>query len=114
MLSRLIEDAFVVFSIGFFLGAIVIRYYYERVDNRSLGRIIDGAMISDSVEKLYGQSREMESLLGKMRSEADSLVDFIKRCRDIEKRKNDSELYEERIEDETSFPDNTDNNTEPE
>ena len=85
MIWRILEDYFVIFSIGLVFGVIIARYYYERATNQSLGRIIEGVMISETVDELFRQSKELESLITKMRSESDSLLDQIKRIRDIER-----------------------------
>jgi hypothetical protein len=97
MIWRILEDYFVVFSVGLILGLLIARYYYERVSNHSLGRIIEGVVISESVEDLQGYSRELESLLLKMRSEADNLLDQVKRFRDIERMLGDSESLDDDI-----------------
>ena len=85
MIWRIIQDYFVVFSVGLIFGVIITRYYYERASNHSLGRIIEGVMISESVDELFSHSKELESLVSKIRSESDNLIDQIKRIRDIEK-----------------------------
>ena len=94
MLWSIIEDYFVIFSIGFIVGAITTRYYYERIAKHSLGKAIEGAVISNNVERLHGKSKDLENLLRQMMDESESLTGQIKRIRDIEKRKNDSDTID--------------------
>ena len=99
MILRILEDYFVIFSVGLILGLLIARYYYERVSNHSLGRIIEGVVISESVEDLQGYSNELESLLTKMRTESVNLLDQVKRFRDIERKLGDSESQDFEIND---------------
>jgi len=103
MLEGVLENYIVVFSIGIIIGVLIARYYYERTTNYSLGKIIEGVMISESVQDLHEYGKELDSLLIKMRSESDNLLDQIKRCRDIEKMIIESE--KQKIADENNIVD---------
>lgn len=104
MLWSAIEDYFIIIFIGFIIGVIVTRYYYERVLNRSLGRTIEGAVISNNVDRLRRKNRDLETILRQMMEECDSLTERIMRIRDIENEQNGSEIIDS-LEDEGSIQD---------
>lgn len=84
MIWEILENYLVTLIIGAIIGAIAIRYYYENSKNYALGKTIEGAMISSSVDELKDYCSELDLLLSKMRSESDTLLEQIKRCKDIE------------------------------
>jgi hypothetical protein len=93
MLWQIFEDYFVIFSIGLIIWVLIARYYYERVSNQSLGRILEGVIISDNIAGLQEYTMQLESLLMNMRVECDDLIDQVKRFRDIEG--TDEDMHEE-------------------
>jgi len=71
-------------SIGMILGFFVTRYYYEKNRNHSLGKTIEGIMISRSVEEISSLSKDLNSLLEKIQFESYELVEQISHARDFE------------------------------
>ena len=78
------EEYLVSTAIGVLIGVFAAKYFYENTRNYSIGKAIEGAMISDNIEVLFDYSKDLERLLSKMNAESDSLLDQIKRCGDIE------------------------------
>ena len=79
-----IQNFFFDVSIGMILGFFVTRYYYEKNRNHSLGKTIEGIMISRSVEEISSLSKDLNSLLEKIQLESYELVEQISHARDIE------------------------------
>ena len=79
-----IQDFFFDVSIGMILGFFITRYYYEKNRNHSLGKTIEGIMISRSVEEISSLSKDLNSLLEKIQLESYELVEQISHARDIE------------------------------
>ena len=70
---------------GFLVGIEVTRYYNEKVNKYSLGKIIQGVLISKSVSELNEYNNQIEGLVQKMKSSSDILSKQLKRGEDIEK-----------------------------
>ena len=107
MLWQIAKEYLSVFSIGILIGFLITRYYYEEVSKHSLGKIIESALITDEVVELYKQTKELDTLLDKIRFSSDSLFDKVRRSRDIENRLDDVQnlnlddfLYQDNIENE--------------
>ena len=84
MLLDTVESYIVSTVIGLLFGIIIARYYYEKTRNFAVGKAIEGALISGNIDALINYCKDLESLLSKMNSETNTLLDQIKRCGDIE------------------------------
>ena len=73
------------FITGFLVGIEVTRYYNEKVNRYSLGKIIQGVLISKSVSELSEYNNQIDVLVQKMKSSSDILSKQLKRGEDIEK-----------------------------
>jgi len=74
----------IVFVIGFFVGIEVSRHYNEKTRKYSLGKIIQGVMISKSVNELQEYSSQLDLLLHKIIVSSDNLATQLRRGEDIE------------------------------
>ena len=70
--------------IGSIMGVIATRYFYEKTKNYSIGKTIESALISGSIDDLLDHQKDLEQLLAAMRHESNTLMEQIKRCGDIE------------------------------
>ncbi len=84
MVWVIFENYLVTLVIGVIMGVVATRYFYEKTKNYSIGKTIEGALISGSIGDLIEYTRDLELLLDKMRNESETLLDQIKRCGDIE------------------------------
>lgn len=78
------QNFFLYVFVGTVLGFILTRYYYEKSKNYALGKTIEGIMISRNVEEILNLSQDLASVIEKIRYESDSLLEQIKKARDIE------------------------------
>ena len=51
----------IIFFIGITIGIASTRYYYEKTNNYSIGKTIQGAMISDNVDLLIDLNNELSN-----------------------------------------------------
>ena len=84
MLSDGFQIDLIIFFIGIVIGITITRYYYEKTKNYSIGKTIQGAMISDSVNHLIELHNELSSSLSKIQEESMNLNEQIMRSGDIE------------------------------
>ena len=84
MLSEGFQIDLIIFVIGIVIGITITRYYYEKTKNYSIGKTIQGVMISDSVDQLIELHSELSTLLSKLNDESMNLNEQIKRSGDIE------------------------------
>ena len=70
--------------IGMILGFFITRYYYEKSKNNTIGKTIEGIMISKSVEEISSLSKDLNSLVEKIQIESYELLEQISHARDIE------------------------------
>jgi len=79
-----IQNIFFDVLFGMILGFFITRYYYEKNKNHTLGKTIEGIMISRSVEEIHSLSKDLNSLIEKMQIESYELLEQILHARDIE------------------------------
>lgn len=82
---------------GVAVGFLISRRLSEETNHYSLGKTIEGSVISRRVSYLSAYCNELDSLLSNIRIETDALLDQIHRFRDIETVSYDPKEYREVI-----------------
>ena len=70
--------------IGMILGFFITRYYNKKNTNNTLGKTIEGIMISGNMEEILSLSKDLNSVIEKIQIESDELLEQILHARDIE------------------------------
>jgi hypothetical protein len=97
MIWDILKNYFVVLLFGVAVGFLISRRLSEETNHYSLGKTIEGSVISRRVSYLSAYCNELDSLLSNIRIETDALLDQIHRFRDIETVSYDPKEYREVI-----------------
>jgi hypothetical protein len=89
-----LQNVFLYIFIGVVLGYFLTKYYYEKTRNFALGKTIEGIMISKNIEEILSLSKDLNTIIEKLRLESDGLLDQIQKSRDIETYSPDNQSIE--------------------
>jgi hypothetical protein len=87
-----LQNIFLYIFFGVVLGYFLTRYYYEKTRNFALGKTIEGIMISKNIDVLINLSKDLNTIIEKLRLESDGLIEQIQKSRDIETYSHDDQL----------------------
>ena len=97
MIWDILKNYLVVLLFGVAIGFLISRRLSEDTNHYSLGKTIEGSVISRRVSYLSAYCKELDSLISNIRNETDALLDQINRFRDIETVSFNPEEYREVI-----------------
>lgn len=95
MIWDILKNYLVVLLFGVAIGFFISRRLSEETNHYSLGKTIEGSVISRRVNYLSAYCSELDSLLSNIRNETDALLDQMNRFRDIESVSYDPKQYSE-------------------
>ena len=85
MIITILEDYLICTFIGFAAGALVTWFYVRtRMQIRSIGQVIDTALISKNVYELEMMSSQLNQIVSRLKDSSDELTEKILDVRDIE------------------------------